>query len=964
MTEIKCGWLYHPHFFKEEDVMVVNFNPASDNQKIDTEKISYGPRSRDASARIADEAMGYSLDISGNVTDDAAYGTKELSSVDDIVSDASMKNVKQERNYMAVMSNSMSTEDFGELLKEGYSPADTTIENAVTNLDKIKAKMAESGIVIEGYNDDLTSDEIKAVTGDSLRAENIEKSLSENNLPISYENVRSINDMLKTSDEIPGLSEDAVKYMVNNRLAPTIPNLYKAEFSSGNDADRQAKGYFMDQSAGYFGKKADVVDWEAIEPQAVNIIEDAGIKADDETLDDARWLVEKGIALTKENLENLKDVRSLEFPLKDREITESLAKALVDGKEVTKASLTVKTSLMDDAISLKRQLEETRLSMTAEANLHLLKKGISIDINDLEDLVEKLKESEREIYDLDSDDKVSLYKETEQLIEDVKSVPVEVLTRFVLPGRDVVNISEEGRSLAGDTVEGADEKPHFDLRSIREEGLGLKAEYERAGRAYETLMTAPRADMGDTIRKAFRNVDDILEEMDISLTAANQKAVRTLGYAGMEITDENIDVVREANLAVESVINSMTPARTLRMIRDGINPIDTDIYELANELNKENDQVENEKYSEFLFKLERSGEISEDEKSAFIGIYRLFRKIEKSDGRLVGNVLKSEDRLTLSSLLTAARSNRASGMNVAVDDKFGGLEQLISRGESITDQILKGFKRDPELDRQFVENEARQYREAMKAEDNVLKALESADQPVTANNLLAADILINSRGTAYEKLMNKASGRSKDKEDELRKAINKLHDSFVSKEDVNEAMDELNEIAKDFIQEEMGSADTYIDLREMKLLNKELAVSRGMAHNNESYEVPLMIGGKWTSINLKIIKDEVDSGRVFATFETENYGKVSAEFKLTRDSISAFIESSSLDGSKLIKEKEADIRTALKAGGRTVDSVYFARNRSLDLSRNLFDKSKETGDKVTNRELYETAKAFIGVIQD
>ena len=49
-------------------------------------------------------------------------------------------------------------------------------------------------------------------------------------------------------------------------------------------------------------------------------------------------------------------------------------------------------------IRAKRQLEEIRLAMTAEANYALLKKGISIDTKPLEELVENLKEQENAIY--------------------------------------------------------------------------------------------------------------------------------------------------------------------------------------------------------------------------------------------------------------------------------------------------------------------------------------------------------------------------------------------------------------------------------------------------------------------------------------------------------------------------------------------------------------------------------------
>ncbi len=42
------------------------------------------------------------------------------------------------------------------------------------------------------------------------------------------------------------------------------------------------------------------------------------------------------------------------------------------------------------------------------------------------------------------------------------------------------------------------------------------------------MMTAPRKDMGDSIQKAFRNVDDILEDLGLETNDSNRRAVRIL----------------------------------------------------------------------------------------------------------------------------------------------------------------------------------------------------------------------------------------------------------------------------------------------------------------------------------------------------------------------------------------------------------------------------------------------------
>lgn len=73
------------------------------------------------------------------------------------------------------MSNSMSAEDFAKLQEDGYSITDTSVETQVTSLDKIKLKLAEAGVIIAGYNDDLSNEQIDAITGSIASAEQIKK---------------------------------------------------------------------------------------------------------------------------------------------------------------------------------------------------------------------------------------------------------------------------------------------------------------------------------------------------------------------------------------------------------------------------------------------------------------------------------------------------------------------------------------------------------------------------------------------------------------------------------------------------------------------------------------------------------------------------------------------------------------------------------------------------------------------
>ena len=80
-------------------------------------------------------------------------------------------------------------------------------------------------------------------------------------------------------------------------------------------------------------------------------------------------------------------------------------------------------------------------------------------------------------------------------------------------------------------------------------------------------MTAPRADLGDSIQKAFRNVDDILNDIGLEATEANQRAVRILGYNQIEITQESVAEMKAADEQVQRVFRNLTPATVTEMIR-------------------------------------------------------------------------------------------------------------------------------------------------------------------------------------------------------------------------------------------------------------------------------------------------------------------------------------------------------------------------------------------------------------
>ena len=887
----------------------------------------------------------------------STYSVEGLKSFDEIKAKASMKNVSLENNAFAVMATSMSADDVAKMADDGFSPLEMTDKETVTVLDKIKATLVKSGINIDGFTDDLSKEEIEQIAGSSAYASAIEAALKEAALPATKDNVTEITEALNVSGELTIPSDDAKKYMINNCPEPTVNNFYIANHSSSADTSANRASYYMDET-GYVGKNPTDADIESLSPQIEKIISDAGLSVNEQTINEAKWLINKDIPLTKENLTNLENLESVSFPLDTETVALSAASALAEGKNAKDGllsdpeSIHIKAakfveSLNFDDVAKRRILEETRLILTLEASVSLLKKGINLDTKDLEKLVDDLKQAEKESYApfLMDNDEVDIKKYDDEL-----TLKLDVFKQTVIA---IEHVKTAPLSVVGD-VAFSEKTPT--LNEVAELSDKAKSEFSKAERSYETMMTMPRYDMGDSIKKAFRNVDDILEDLEIEATRLNEKAVRILGYSGMEITEANIEKAVKAEVAVENVITHMTPARTLKMIRDGFNPLDTDIYELSNELLSEDEDTGNTKYTEFLYKLEKSSEITESEKSAFIGLYRLFRKIEKSDGKLVGDVIKADERLTLSNIISASRSDRQVGTDIKIDDSFGALEKLIAHGESITDQILQGF-RTKELNVQYAKEEADEIRNIITKEEAIVRALENADSPKSPINMAAANMLLNSRGTIFKGLLK---GLDEEEKDVFDKEISELADSFDDEDSAKNAINSFTEKTQEIIKNKAQIADKYIDVKSLKLLNKQLSIINKMA-DSRTYEVPVIINGSYTSINLKIVNDTENAGKVKAYFETEETGKVSAEFDLRDGKVSGIIttENSFFEG--VIKEREDSFKEEFKGAGVEISSMYYVNKRGISVKGNYTDENDMSTP--ATKQLYSVAKAIIKAVQ-
>ena len=1005
--------------------MKITFDNWNPNQNVEKSVTTQGTFSHYREIRNG----AYTLDISGTVMDNNAYADHGRSAKEVMQEfGTEFDNLAAKRDQMTVMSNIMSTEDFNKMMKDGFDPSKLDPEQVVTIVDHIKAEMAKSGEVVAGYNDDLSREKLTEILGSASLAKDVEKSFRKADMPLNEGNIASVKEALDKAAQITELDDAGKKYMLENGLEPTVENIYRASFSAQGDGSKQSKGYFSQEMPGYFAKKADIADLQAMEPQIARTIEKMELsdQTKEESMEQAKWLISKGIPVTEQTMHGLQDILSLSFPLDEKEVIDAAVNALAKGQTATEEILTGKkesvyekanrylddtrnitkeavmeTVSQDKEVTLKnlkavqkqiengeiakehltqtvasvqvnaevsvkyvqaaRTLAEVQLRMTIDANIRLLKSDYSIDTAPLTELVEVLKQQEENLAlsffgkenSQQIEEKTALYKQTDSILSEIPYLPAAVI----------------GRIKATSEVS---------LTTVHTQGVALQAQYKAAGVSYEALMTAPRADLGDSIRKAFTNVDAILQDMGQELSEENRKAVRILGYNSTPVTDEALTEVRESYLQVENVVKAMTPARTLSLIRDGVNPLTMSLDELEMYLNKMDTEPEAEadRYARFLYELEKNGQISESERGAYIGIYRAFHQIEKADGAAIGSLLNQGGELTLGNLLTAARNRRVGRMDYTVDDDFGLLSEVVAKGKSISGQIEEGVAQA----REALINETKQmWNEATVAEKGIYEVLQGAKLVLSAENVIAAkELFTNKRNMIHraKELAKRLDARGNAKENPkqtikfaLDEAAKSVVDNFTDYDSAQKAMEDWENRTEDVLSEVTQSqAETFTEMKNVTRCFKQLSVIRAL-RKQENYEVPMEINGEMTSVNLVLVHSTEEKGTVNITMQTESLGKAGVRFRISENTLDSYFIADSEMGKERLQTVGQMILEQLRANGLQIGEENYVNSHSrgrkeLDLltfSQTDVDNNNKT---VATKRLYEVAKVFLTGMQE
>lgn len=847
-------------------------------------------------------------------------------------------------------------EDYSQLEEWGLVPDKDNPEAFVTVYERIQIELMAYSDEYNASGVNVNSEKFKSVLGNEAAVN-------------ALKHAKDMKDSGKISSE-------AKKYILENNLKPTLNNVYKALHTS-----KSISGTGVNQLSNE--------QWQQLKPQVESFFEKNGFENNSGNVENAKWIISNNLPLNVDNFTKLDGLNQVDFSDEQYMSTleENIGKAVSMGNEPMDVLVTGKDF---DETTVKEAVETVQSAMDSDVD-YILKNNRKLNIKNLK---ERIEERKKEDVDKFLYEKKEASVATNKILIEARAMltqgslftmqrmgvnitytEITVMMDITVESKNVLadNIfmldgnkpSESDRNLLIETMDmmaGFNRLPiavagsvysssiEFTVSAVHREGSSLLERYKLAEESYEALGTSIRKDLGDNIKKAFRNVDELLSGEGIEVNDENRRVARVLGYNSIEITVETVQSMGNIVSQLDMVTKNLTPKAAVHLIRNGINPLNTNIEELNAKLMEINAELtedsSSEKYSEYLWKLEKNKSISKDERAAYIQLYRIMEHINREDGRAVGSVAKSGANLTLANLYSAVKTLRAGNIDKTIDDDFGLLESGYSE-----DDLTRFMENAASLmeDKQL-HNEYK-YERFMKKLDKVLDNETISEQELLRITSTMESSSLNNIYNAMMALDNSFYKAMKDNLDEKTTGeLQKIEDMWGSEEG---EFEEEQAVAAYENLKRAAHLSGDIDSFERSLFkNNMINTFSYMAKQaeNRSYYVPMEIAGEETVVHMTFKQgSEKEKGKITIFAETVS-GKLSVLIKRKNEAYEVCAAVSNLTLKETL-ENYMDGKVVLS--DKVSDGMW-----TESLSQMSYEETSEN-DETTYSELVREAKSFI-----
>ncbi len=939
--------------------------------------------------------------ISGGVTA-ATDNTYEglLKEADDVKSQI-MASASSAKLSLKALMMKLSGADAVKLDEDGFNLTDATPDDMVNIIEKIKIELAMHSDDYVNYGTAVSKDKIESVTGSAATAASVESRMQGADIAVNDESVAEVKSALEKSSELKPLSENTKNYMVANGIEPSIAGIYQAQASTSSSIS--ADGVTI----GRYANAISDADFEALRPGIEKIIASAGLEVNDKTLADARAFIDAQIPVTKENLEYKAQLDAIDIEKIQADSDEMLNKILDNMKLGGKAENTLVTgSPIDD---IRTALDTINRAEYADA-ANVVSKGETFTIASLKLEIDarsfsieysaaSVSTGNSEVRNQASDVHQAADKAYDTLVTarvlmstnasiylvknniSILTTPIDELNSMLMEYEQADGMYAEAQIAYTDVLEARKTLNEI----VRNPARVFASMFDKMNETYEAVGTQIRGDLGDSLKKAVQgSADDIIKELGLEGTDEDKEAIKVLAANNMDMTKENVETVKSVNAMINNLIKNMKPETVLNMIKDGVNPMNASIEEVNEYLTEANDKASKdneEKFSKFLYKLDRTNGITKEQRKQFIGIYQMMNIFTRDAGVAAGALIKQGAEVTMNNLMTAYNSRKHYDMDAVIDENTGMAEVsgianyysalFMANGGLVTPNTLKNVDNssgigeqsvemfieqlednyDAAAEEQYYEEYLKEQQAAVQAGADILRQIRNADTEINSGNIQAVKAFLESGQFPDIRGIKTTRDYARDS---IEKIGHKEKLSLMYEEMKDETEEELQEVLS-----KAGDLDTQIDVNyegflDLRLKDRTIGYIKNLALRHD-YRIPYITdSGSTGMLKLTLVQDDDNKGRISVNMLSSVLGKVSVEAKADRDSLGMYIVSDTAvsdEGSQLLEDMEESLKEAF---GFT--NVYVNTTKSSDVPYVTYEAAK---DSVATDKLYEIAAQIV-----
>lgn len=952
--------------------------------------------------------------ISGNVTA-ATDNTYEglLKEADDVKSQI-MASASSAKISLKALMMKLSGADAVKLDEDGFNLTDATPDDMVNIIEKIKIELAMHSDDYVNYGTAVSKDKIESVTGSAATAASVESRMQGADIAVNDESVAEVKSTLEKSKELKPLSENTKNYMVANGIEPSIAGIYQAQAATSSSIS--ADGVTIGRCVNAISD----ADFEALRPGIEKIIASSGLEVNDNTLADARAFIDAQIPVTKENLEYKAQLDSIDIDMIQADSEELLNKIFDNMKLGGKAENTLVTgSPVDDIRTALDTINRAEYSDVANVvskgetftiaslKLEMDARSFSIDYSvarfsswqetagrkvtgtsQEQNVSDEAEQAADKAYDtlvtarvlMSANASVYLVKNNISIL----TTPIDELNAMLMEYEQADGMYAEAQVSYADVL--AARKTLNEI--VRNPARVFASMFDKMNETYEAVGTQIRGDLGDSLKKAVQgSADDIIKELGLEGTDEDKEAIKVLAANNMDMTKENVEIVKSVNAMINNLIKNMKPETVLNMIKDGVNPMNASIEEVNEYLTEANDKASKdneEKFSKFLYKLDRTNGITKEQRKQFIGIYQMMNIFTRDAGVAAGALIKQGAEVTMNNLMTAYNSRKHYDMEAVIDENTGMAEVsgianyysalFMANGGLVTPNTLKNVDNssgigeqsvemfieqlednyDAAAEEQYYEEYLKEQQAAVQAGADILRQIRNADTEINSGNIQAVKAFLESG--QFPDIRGVKTTRDYAR-DSIEKIGHKEKLSLMYEEMKDETEEELQEVLS-----KAGDLDTQIDVNyegflDLRLKDRTIGYIKNLALRHD-YRIPYITdSGSTGMLKLTLVQDDDNKGRISVNMLSSVLGKVSVEAKADRESLGMYIVSDTAvsdEGSQLLEDMEENLKEGFGFTNVTVNIT-----KSSDVPYVTYEAA---ADSVATDKLYEIAAQIVKLL--